>query len=134
MLDGNDLRAEFARYLTEHTHTRWGLDAALMHVCRIAYDAGLTDTTFRDALNDRLKRDAKVEGLLLDAAAGRRPLPTAEECRLWALAIGTPSEYHSKPVCDALTAPTDTGAIERSQVQEPYPTGSEIQERQGPEN
>lgn len=43
MLDGNDLRAEFARYLTEHTHTRWGLDAALMHVCRIAYDQGLQD-------------------------------------------------------------------------------------------
>ena len=43
MLDGNDLRAEFARYLTEHTHTRWGLDAALMHVCRIAYDQGVKD-------------------------------------------------------------------------------------------
>ena len=43
MLDGNDLRAEFARYLTEHTHTRWGLDAALMHVCKIAYDQGLQD-------------------------------------------------------------------------------------------
>jgi hypothetical protein len=43
MLDGNDLRAEFARYLTEHTHTRWGLDAALMHVCRIAYDQGMKD-------------------------------------------------------------------------------------------
>lgn len=43
MLDGNDLRAEFARYLTEHTHIRWGMDAALMHVCRIAYDQGLHD-------------------------------------------------------------------------------------------
>ena len=37
------LCAEFARYLTEHTHTRWGLDAALMHVCRIAYDHGMKD-------------------------------------------------------------------------------------------
>lgn len=43
MLDGNRLRAEFARYLTEHTHTRWGLDAALMHVCRIAYEQGMID-------------------------------------------------------------------------------------------
>lgn len=43
MLDGNELRAEFARYLTDHTHTRWGLDAALMHVCRKAYDQGLAD-------------------------------------------------------------------------------------------
>ena len=48
MLDGNDLRAEFARYLTEHTHTRWGLDAALMHVCRIAYDQGLKDGRVSD--------------------------------------------------------------------------------------
>lgn len=73
MLDGNDLRAEFARYLTEHTHTRWGLDAALMHVCRIAYDQGLQD--------------------------GRASAP----------------------------------AIRRSDNGQPYPTGSEIQEHQGPE-
>lgn len=43
MIDGNLLRAEFAKYLHEHTHTRWGLDAALMHVCRMAYDQGLKD-------------------------------------------------------------------------------------------
>lgn len=43
MIDGNHLRAEFARYLNEHTRTRWGLDAALMHVCKIAYDQGLQD-------------------------------------------------------------------------------------------
>lgn len=43
MIDGNLLRAEFARYLHEHTHTRWGVDAALMHVCRMAYDQGLKD-------------------------------------------------------------------------------------------
>ena len=55
MLDGNDLRAEFARYLTEHTHTRWGLDAALMHVCRIAYDQGM-----RDALAKRLHESCTI--------------------------------------------------------------------------
>jgi hypothetical protein len=102
MIDGNFLRAEFGRYLHEHKHTRWGMDAALMHVCKLAHDAGLTDTTFKDALADRIKRDAKVKGLLLDAAAGRRPLPTAEECRAWALATGTPSEYHSDVVKKAL--------------------------------
>ena len=45
MIDGNLLRAEFAKYLHTHTHTRWGLDAALMHVCRMAYDQGLKDAS-----------------------------------------------------------------------------------------
>lgn len=40
MIDGNQLREEFGRYLAEHKATRWGMDAALMHVCKIAYDAG----------------------------------------------------------------------------------------------
>lgn len=59
MLDGNDLRAEFARYLTEHTHTRWGLDAALMHVCRIAYDQGM--------------RDGQASGLTIQRSENQEP-------------------------------------------------------------
>ena len=43
MIDGNKLREEFGRYLAEHKSTRWGMDAALMHVCKIAYDAGKAD-------------------------------------------------------------------------------------------
>lgn len=43
MIDGNQLREEFGRYLAEHKATRWGMDAALMHVCKIAYDAGKGD-------------------------------------------------------------------------------------------
>lgn len=43
MIDGNQLREEFGRYLAEHKATRWGMDAALMHVCKIAYDAGKAD-------------------------------------------------------------------------------------------
>ena len=43
MLDLNQLRAEFSRYLNENTATRWGLDAALMHVCRLAYEHGLRE-------------------------------------------------------------------------------------------
>jgi hypothetical protein len=43
MIDGNELRAEFGRYLHEHRETRWGMDAALMHVCTISYNAGLAD-------------------------------------------------------------------------------------------
>lgn len=43
MLDLNHLRAEFADYLAENTKTRWGMDAALMHVCRMAYEAGVND-------------------------------------------------------------------------------------------
>jgi len=43
MLDLNQLRAEFNRYLAEHTHTRRGLDAALLHVCRLAFEAGMRE-------------------------------------------------------------------------------------------
>jgi hypothetical protein len=45
MIDTNQLRAEFAKYLHEHTHTRWGVDAALMHVCRMAYEQGQEDAS-----------------------------------------------------------------------------------------
>ncbi len=45
MIDGNQLREEFGRYLAEHKATRWGMDAALMHVCKIAYDAGKGDVS-----------------------------------------------------------------------------------------
>lgn len=41
MLDLETLRAEFARYLADNKETRWGMDAALMHVCRMAYEAGV---------------------------------------------------------------------------------------------
>lgn len=43
MIDLNTLRIEFAKYLTEHTTTRWGMDAALLHCCRVSYEAGLKD-------------------------------------------------------------------------------------------
>lgn len=42
MLDLNQLRKEFARYMTEE-NTRGSLDAALFHVLRIAYEAGRKD-------------------------------------------------------------------------------------------
>lgn len=62
MIDGNQLREEFGRYLAEHKATRWGMDAALMHVCRIAYDAGRADEALlRQALkaeNERLGEKA----------------------------------------------------------------------------
>lgn len=50
MIDGNQLREEFGRYLAEHKATRWGMDAALMHVCKIAYDAGRADGPGADQL------------------------------------------------------------------------------------
>jgi hypothetical protein len=43
MLTVDTLRAEFAKYLTENTETRWGLDAALIHVAEIAYKQGQED-------------------------------------------------------------------------------------------
>lgn len=71
MIDGNLLRAEFAKYLNEHTHTRWGLDAALMHVCRIAYEQGAKDGASQSGAD------------LLPVWSGRTPLgqlPLADRC------------------------------------------------------
>lgn len=65
MIDGNQLREEFGRYLAEHKATRWGMDAALMHVCKIAYDAGKAD-----AVSDRHEMQA----------AGTHPAPCARHC------------------------------------------------------
>lgn len=41
MLD--DMRAEFARFLTEDPAARFRMDAALAHVVTVAYERGLTD-------------------------------------------------------------------------------------------
>lgn len=43
MLDLNNLRDEFSRYLVDNTGQRHSMDGALMHVCRVAYEQGLTD-------------------------------------------------------------------------------------------
>ena len=40
-----------------------------------------------------LNRRATVEQWMLDAASGKRPMPTSEELREWALKLGTPREY-----------------------------------------
>jgi hypothetical protein len=40
-----------------------------------------------------LNRRAGVEQTLLNCAAGRQPLPTAESCRELALKLGVPDEY-----------------------------------------
>lgn len=41
MLDLNELRDEFARYLNDNTGQRHSMDGALLHACRIAYERGL---------------------------------------------------------------------------------------------
>lgn len=41
MLDLNELRDEFARYLNDNMGSRHSMDGALMHACRIAYERGL---------------------------------------------------------------------------------------------
>ncbi len=43
MLDLNNLRDEFSRYLHDNTGQRHSMDGALMHVCRVAYEQGLLD-------------------------------------------------------------------------------------------
>jgi hypothetical protein len=39
-----------------------------------------------------LNRRAEIEQLMFDAARGKRPMPTADELRKWALGLGTPDE------------------------------------------
>lgn len=43
MIDLNDLRDEFSRYLNDKQGQRHSMDGALMHVCRVAYEHGLKD-------------------------------------------------------------------------------------------
>lgn len=45
MLDLNQLRDEFAKHLTTNAYNRFSMDAALMHVCSVAYDHGYRDGT-----------------------------------------------------------------------------------------
>lgn len=43
-------------------------------------------------LSQRFARSAPIEEQLMHAAFGKRPLPTAEECRQWALKLGKPAQ------------------------------------------
>lgn len=47
---------------------------------------------------DDLNRRVDVERVLLNAAAGRRPLPDAAECRRLAYKLGIPSEFNRRDV------------------------------------
>lgn len=60
---------------------------------------------------EALNRRAEVEQLMFDAARGKRPMPTAEELRAWALRLGVPGEMRAEvqppaappsPVMDSL--------------------------------
>lgn len=103
MIDGNCLREEFGRYLAEHKATRWGMDAALMHVCNIAYNAGKADgpgdhqmgaaERLDAVLTDIMKRTVKAEGILFDVAEGKRPVLTLDGYRELALMLGVPSDW-----------------------------------------
>jgi len=44
-------------------------------------------------LTDRINRSVPVEQELLDIANGKRPLPTAEDCRRMAMKLGVPTKY-----------------------------------------
>jgi hypothetical protein len=45
-----------------------------------------------------LNRRVAVEQLMFDAARGKRPMPTAQELREWALRLGTPADADGVPV------------------------------------
>lgn len=65
MIDLDRLRTEFAEYLNKHTHTRWGMDAALLHCCRISYEQGLKDAVVAPP------QEAQA-ALVIDVSAVRR--------------------------------------------------------------
>jgi hypothetical protein len=44
-----------------------------------------------------LNRRATVEQWMFDAARGKRPMPTAEELRAWAIKLGTPDAGEPGP-------------------------------------
>ena len=48
-------------------------------------------------VEDQYNRRTYVEKRLRDCARGARELPTAEECREWALKLGIPTEYRNAP-------------------------------------
>lgn len=61
-LDLNQVRAQFADFLSAHSGRRHSLDAALMHVVESAYRKGLEDAekvpdVLRDALPVSLTRE-----------------------------------------------------------------------------
>ena len=64
MIDGNQLREEFGRYLAEHKATRWGMDAALMHVGRICYDQGVKDGEEKKRMDTPILGSAEAERLV----------------------------------------------------------------------
>ena len=49
---------------------------------------------------DDLNRRSRVEAHLFDCAAGKRPLPTPDDCRRLALDLGVPEEYRLPPKSD----------------------------------
>ena len=60
-----------------------------------------------------LNRRVIVEQLMFDSAKGKRPMPTADELREWALKLGTPGEGEPAPVMQegmvmVAREPTDT--------------------------
>ena len=44
-----------------------------------------------------INRRVEVEQQLWDAANGKRPPPTPDECRQWAIRLGTPVNFRMKP-------------------------------------
>ena len=77
------------------THDR---DAALWRECAPKWDASLN-------------RRAEVEQLMLDAARGKRPMPSPEELRAWALRLGTPEEAELRAAVAPRAAAFSTAQI-----------------------
>ena len=64
----------------------------LTHIQEEAMDAAAYCEWAKDAYAKELNKLADIEWVMLDAAHGKRPMPTPLQLRMWALMLGTPRE------------------------------------------
>lgn len=83
-----EIRRELAREDGARAFVEAHAARLLKHAARLYAEAcSLADSV---ATARALNRRAEIEQALLDAAAGKTPLPDAAQCRAWALRLGQP--------------------------------------------
>lgn len=104
MIDINQIRADFARYLAEHAATRHSLDAALMHVVERAYQQGI-----RDGADDMETPFARIFGCLgefdTEGIEDAMPMPPVLRDAIPILDAGTPSGLRGPLAAGATAVP-----------------------------
>lgn len=65
--------------------------------CKVCNGLGIVSRHQTTIKPDDLNRRVEVEQRLLDASSGKKPLPTAEECKALAYRLGVPDEFRDLP-------------------------------------